>query len=486
VRRTGIDLSPARCIVVDAEISRRFRKDGEPKPVRLHRVARISHLNSPAALTEELRRLIEREFPKRAWVNLWDVPSSHQYLLLPTAPRPELRAAAARHGAATLGLEIDEVAVGTSIGEPRGEPGHPSKTEVSFFAASVHEIRSRLQPIFDAGFQIEGVTTPCGALWSQARLRRPASAGDVHAFVVLNTDRSALAMFANGFLLYARDLSWGFEGPAPVMLGREELASRLTTELRRSFLYLKQYWEQDVSQLVLCGDMPDLRSLTAPLIERLNIEVETLDTLEGIDASALPEPADRFSGQVASYRLAAAIAAEPTPVNLLPGKAATEPVKRGIDRIFATSTAAAIAIAAFLYAHASVERTAAEQQLAAMAAKPSNSLSSKPAAGASVTPALDERQGARVAGLLSVLEKSAPPGVTLSGVTAAPDGDRWRVSVEATSRAENAAAARAGAEDFLLALERVPAFGSPIRPATRRVLSNGTTVELVAEYAVRQ
>jgi hypothetical protein len=34
---------------------------------------------------------------------------------------------------------------------------------------------------------------------------------------------------------------------------------------------------------VTCGDLPDLRSLTMPLIEELDIEVATLDTLEGVD-----------------------------------------------------------------------------------------------------------------------------------------------------------------------------------------------------------
>jgi hypothetical protein len=39
----------------------------------------------------------------------------------------------------------------------------------------------------------------------------------------------------------------------------ESLADRLSMELRRSFLYLKQYWEEDVSQVLLCGDMPEIR-----------------------------------------------------------------------------------------------------------------------------------------------------------------------------------------------------------------------------------
>ena len=80
-------------------------------------------------------------------------------------------------------------------------------------------------------------------------------------------------------------------------------------ELRLAFLYLKQFWEDDVSQLLICGDMPEIRSLTAPLIELLNMEVETLDSLDGIDTQHLPEPTDQFVDQMASLRVASAVAA---------------------------------------------------------------------------------------------------------------------------------------------------------------------------------
>ena len=485
MRRTGIDLSPTHCTVVDAQISRRFRKDGEPKPLRLHSCARLKHADGAERLSADLRELVDGGFPKRAWVNLWDVASSHQYLLLPTAPRAELKAAARRHGASALNLDPRDVAVGVSIGEPRIEPGRPSKTEVSFFAAAVQEIRTRIQPIVDAGFHVEGVTTPCGALWSQARLRRPAAPGDVHAFVTLSSHLSALAIFANGFLLYARDLSWGYAGQSSLPIDRDELASRLSAELRRSFLYLKQYWEEDVSQLVLCGDMPEIRSLTAPLIERLNIEVETLDTLEGIDATALPELSDPFFEQIAAYRLASAIAVEPTPVNLLPKEQIAEPVPRSGLRVFLAGSAAAVAFAAFLYAQAGVEREEAERQL--VAAQREVSGPQEPAAPAS-TASLDavDLQGPRMAQLLEVLSQSAPLGVTLQALTAISDGELWRVSIDARSEAPDPVRARVAAENFLERLASEPLFGDAVRPATRRLLSGGTTVELTVEYAVRK
>ena len=352
MRRTGIDLSSFRCDVVDAESTGR-RSKGEPAAFRVHHFASITLFDDTNTLTAELRALAAREsFSRRAWVNLWDVRSSHQYLLLPMAPEPELESRARHHGASVLGMRDADVTVSTTMGGTRAEPGHDPKREVSFFAAGSDDIRAFLRPIADAGFCVEGVTTPCGALWSQARLRRASLPGEVHAHIALGASQSALGIFADGLLLYARDLDWGYAvQPASTSAtqDREVLANRLSTELRWSFLYLKQYWEQDVSQVLLCGDMPEVRSLTAPLIERLNIEVETLDTLEGIDAGSLPEG---FAERASTLRLASSIAVEPPPVNLLPVEMTASRTRGSALRVVAVGTAAAVAFGAFLYARA--------------------------------------------------------------------------------------------------------------------------------------
>lgn len=339
---------------------RGFRTRRERASLRVHNYASL-HVGSDQDLAIELKGLAARkELPKRAWVNLWGITSSHQYLLLPTRPRAELDEAARFRAATMLAMDQRDVAIGTvtgrstnkSPGKSRRSGDQQSKTEVVFFAAALQDIRAKLRPIVEAGFVVDGVTTPCGALWSQARLRRPAPAGDVHAFVALGAQMSALAIFANGFFLYGRDLSWGYAGMPDGLrppMEREELADRLAVELRRSFLYVKQYWEPDVTQLLLCGDMQEIRSLTAPLIDRLNIEVETLDTLEGIDPMKLPEPADRFSDQVAAFRLASAIAVEPLPVNLLASNEPTGYMNRTNRRLVAVGSAAAVAFAAFAY-----------------------------------------------------------------------------------------------------------------------------------------
>jgi hypothetical protein len=91
--------------------------------------------------------------------------------------------------------------------------------------------------------------------------------------------------------------------------------------------------------------MPEIRSLTAPLIEFLNVEVETLDTLQGIDASSIPEG---FAEQAATFRLATSISADPPPINLLPAGVTSAPGRHTGGWLVAGGAAAAIALA-FIY-----------------------------------------------------------------------------------------------------------------------------------------
>jgi Tfp pilus assembly PilM family ATPase len=492
VRRTGIDLSSLRCNVVDAESYGRRRRRG-PAILRVHQFTSITHLDNAQALTAELKAL--SAFSRRAWVNLWDVRSSHQYLLLPSGTDSELESRARRHGASVLGMPDVDVTVATSIGGTRGEPGHHPKREVSFFAAGSEEIRARLRPIVEAGFIVEGVTTPCGALWSQARLRRASLPGEVHAHVALGVSQSALGIFCDGALLYARDLDWGYAAQSMgtrVAHDRELLAHRLSAELRRSFLYLKQYWEQDVAQVLLCGDMPEIRSLTAPLIERLNIEVETLDTLDGIEAETLPEG---FAERAPMLRLASSIAAGPPPVNLLPVEVTAIRTKKTGQHIVAAGTAAAVAIGAFLYAQATVVRLAADRQIdvtrremsslpaQVVAASTTGAGAESEIARTAALRALDA-QGPAMARVLEALANAAPQGVTVRSLRAMPDGGHWNVSIDAFAAGADKALARQAAESFLRALARSPLFDEPLQPATLRFAPDARGVAIAAGYRV--
>ena len=153
MRRTGIDLSSFRCNVVDAESSGTPQQRRTAPHFACTILRRLPHFDNTETLTAELKALAAQEsFSRRAWVNLWDVRSSHQYLLLPMAPESELESRARHHGASALGMSDADVTVSTTIGGTRAEPGHRPKREVSFFAAGSADIRALLRPIADAGF----------------------------------------------------------------------------------------------------------------------------------------------------------------------------------------------------------------------------------------------------------------------------------------------------------------------------------------------
>ena len=285
----------------------------------MHHFAAITHFDSTETLTTELKALAAQgSFSRRAWVNLWDVREQ------PSVP-------VAADGA--------RVRAGVESETPRRIRARDGRFRRHRFRVDRRDAR-RARPSAEARSVVlrrrirRHSVAPAADF--RRRISRRRSNDPVRCLVVPGTvaaclaagrsvracrawrSRSAIGIFADGLLLYARDLDWGYAAPSAstgAAQDREALANRLSTELRWSFLYLKQYWEQDVSQVLLCGDMPEVRSLTAPLIERLNIEVETLDTLEGIDTAKLPEG---FAERASTLRLASSIAVEPPPVNLLP------------------------------------------------------------------------------------------------------------------------------------------------------------------------
>ena len=75
---------------------------------------------------------------------------------------------------------------------------------------------------------------------------------------------------------------------------RDDLAARLFDELT-VFLTTVGADGSAVAQVSICGGLPDLRTMTVPLMERLDVEVEALDSLFGIDADAVAGTGRRVS-----------------------------------------------------------------------------------------------------------------------------------------------------------------------------------------------
>jgi hypothetical protein len=142
-----------------------------------------------------------------------------------------------------------------------------------------------LEPIREAGFVIDSVMSPPEALCLLAQ-RRPGAAGrGGEVWLALNRDAVSIAIIDGGRLLYSRTFDWHYRPPATPreeLLQRYTLVAHLAPEVSHGIHTVRAEHGTLVKSVITCGDLPDLRSLTMPLIEELDIEVETLDTLDGL------------------------------------------------------------------------------------------------------------------------------------------------------------------------------------------------------------
>ena len=143
-----------------------------------------------------------------------------------------------------------------------------------------------LKSIQVAGFQIVSVLTPPDALRRLASVT-PSSSGDAAvAWLALNRCGAAIAIVHGSELLYSRTFPWIYRddltpGRAQA-LQRYSLVAHLALEITHGIDVVRAEHGIPIRLLVTCGDLPDLRSLTMPLIEELDLEVETLDSTDGL------------------------------------------------------------------------------------------------------------------------------------------------------------------------------------------------------------
>jgi hypothetical protein len=167
--------------------------------------------------------------------------------------------------------------------------------------------RAAVQFVEDAGFTIESVLSPPQALAKAADTRRRLGSPQATAWTALNTDGVAIAILAGRELLFTRTFRWifrhGLTATRAQLLQRYSLVAHLAPEVRHA---IEMVWASHgvvVEGVVTCGNLPDLRSLTMPLMEELDLPVETLDGIDGLRASGRVSP-DRLLQAAPAIRLA--------------------------------------------------------------------------------------------------------------------------------------------------------------------------------------
>jgi hypothetical protein len=162
-----------------------------------------------------------------------------------------------------------------------------------------------LAPLVGAGFKVERIVSPCNALAALGRLRTARQGAT--CWLAINRGGVAIVAVRPGEQLYAHSFVWdsalGAIGSQARLLQRYSLVSHLAPEIRRAMAAAREKGSA-VEAVVTCGNLPDLRSMTMPLIEELDVEVETLDSLDGLNVK--PAAAERLSELAPSLRMACA------------------------------------------------------------------------------------------------------------------------------------------------------------------------------------
>jgi Tfp pilus assembly PilM family ATPase len=482
--RTGFDLHPEQCRVVDVHVP--ASRSARPADVRVNSFALLAEGRMSPTLSEDLRRLRqEQRLAREAWVTIWGLRSIHQFLRLPPAANTHLEALSlreARRELSALEGEAGRVSVALMIGADV-QVGSHRRREVSLTAVPESEITRQLQPLTDAGFDVRGVCTPAMALAAVARRHGRSTPGTTAAYVALESNATCVTIIRDGVLLFSREIPWGFSGALTPDDSNEPVDERLAAEVRRSMLFFRQSFRTAVDRVVLCGGVTNVRALTSSLGSALSLPVETLDSLSGIDAEAVPEPADAFRSVVAALWPAIAVAAETGErANLLPAAIRMRREKRAeLTRIAAGFLAGVATVAAWYFITGSTRQARAsevariEERVATLQPQADRIAAQRRNAE---TAALQdaaliafEAQGPRLARLLEALSQSIPPEVVLSEIDAQAEGAHWRTVVTGTAITDDAAGGQNAVKGLLQRLAESPYVGPTAQTSSFRIIS---------------
>lgn len=260
----GIELGPSRCVLV--LVDDRRATDGLLNVAGHH----VVKYEDPVRLATDLRRLrAGHRLPRAARVVIWPDPGD-----------PGV----------------------TPVDNPEGGAG---------FRPDVWQLRERLRPLVRAGFRVTAALAPSEAAVVLAGLGHAGPA----AVLAVAPEGGALAVTSGTTTLFARELAWKFAPPerGAALLDRYVFAAQVLPCLAHAIRTARDRNAVRVDRLVLCGAAPDLRTLALPLIEELDVEVETLDGVGGVPGL------DIGADEAALVQMAAAAALAPDGAGVIAG-----------------------------------------------------------------------------------------------------------------------------------------------------------------------
>jgi hypothetical protein len=197
------------------------------------------------------------------------------------------------------------------LADARRELSLPRKAAVVVWDAARRQRTPNPEALLGAaGFTVERILSPVDALGIMSRSRGNAPGEGATAWISMNHHGLALAVVRDGQVLESREFGWRIKASEQRvqahLLRRYLYVAQLVPEMRNIRDAIAKRFGTSIDLAITSGHVPDLRSLTMPLIEALDIEFETLDSPSGLKAKG---PVEAALGQTASsLRLAAAAA----------------------------------------------------------------------------------------------------------------------------------------------------------------------------------
>jgi hypothetical protein len=222
-------------------------------------------------------------------------------------------------------------AFASALRQAREEDGLPAHARV--VAWGVPGARPQADPadlpeigaLVSAGFSIDAIVPPAQAMARLVNARKIDTSRAAVAVLSLNTHGAAIAIVSNGEAISARTFAWPLG--RPFAHGRDELLERylivseVAPQLQHVIDLVRPVYGVSIASVLVCGNLPELRSLSMLLIEEMDIEVETLDSLDLLESAEVAS-----ADAVPSLQLAAAVA---LPAQV--GRVAPEPVSSAAD-----------------------------------------------------------------------------------------------------------------------------------------------------------
>ena len=199
------------------------------------------------------------------------------------------------------------------LDDARRQLGLPRRATVVAWDRATFGARSLDAMLRQAGFAVDSVISPADALallaWS--RSTHGAAHPGATAWLSINRQGAAMAVVDGLEVLHAHEFPWRIRASEQRvqanLLRRYLYVAQLVPEIRRAATIVRDSAGRTIDLAVTCGNIPDLRSFTMPLIQELDIEFETLDSLEGLQIAE--DRAAEITQYAPALRLASAAAA---------------------------------------------------------------------------------------------------------------------------------------------------------------------------------